>query len=97
MSREWWRALHVMLWSTRSEVPMVEAPSDNLDLREQIAHIDLMLTDNARRRQEIQLAPWQLVTTALAGRPRRRRRSFRGSSDLAQGIRALGRRPRARL
>ena len=46
---------------------MVEAPSDNLDLREQIAHIDQMLTDIARKRQEIQLAPWQLVMTSLVG------------------------------
>jgi hypothetical protein len=35
-----------------------------LDLQEQIAHIDQMLADAARKRQEIRFAPWQL---AIAG------------------------------
>jgi len=35
-----------------------------LDMREQLAHIDQMLADAARKRQEIRFAPWQL---ALAG------------------------------
>ena len=46
---------------------MVDAPSENLNLREQIAHIDQMLADIARKRQEVQLAPWQLVMTSLIG------------------------------
>jgi len=37
----------------------------DLDMREQIAHIDQMLTDAARKRQEIRLAPWQLVLTGM--------------------------------
>jgi hypothetical protein len=35
-----------------------------LDLREKLAHIDQMLANHDRKRQEISLAPWQL---ALAG------------------------------
>ena len=35
-----------------------------LDVREKLAHIDQMLADHDRKRQEIQLAPWAL---ALAG------------------------------
>ena len=45
---------------------MVGAPSHDLDLREQIAHIDQMLADAARKRQEIDLAPWQMLLTGLA-------------------------------
>jgi hypothetical protein len=36
-----------------------------MDLREKLAHIDQMLTDHDRERQEIRLAPWQLVLTGL--------------------------------
>ena len=36
---------------------MVDPTSDDLNLREQIAHIDQMLTHIARKRQKIQLAP----------------------------------------
>ncbi len=32
-----------------------------LDIREKLAHIDQMLADHDRKRQEIQLAPWALV------------------------------------
>ena len=37
------------------------------DLKEQIARIDQLLADAARKRQEISLAPWQLVITSLVG------------------------------
>jgi hypothetical protein len=36
----------------------------SLDVREKLAHIDQMLADHDRKRQEIRLSPWQL---ALAG------------------------------
>jgi hypothetical protein len=32
-----------------------------IDVREKLAHIDLMLAEHDRKRQEIRLAPWQLV------------------------------------
>ncbi len=39
-----------------------------LDLREKLAHIDQMLADHDRKRQEIRLAPWQhFATGAGAG------------------------------
>jgi len=31
-----------------------------LDVREKLAHIDQMLADHDRKRQEIVLAPWQI-------------------------------------
>lgn len=36
-----------------------------LDLREQIARIDQLLADAARKRQEVRIAPWQIVVTSL--------------------------------
>jgi len=51
---------------------MTETPSEiaPLDLREKLAHIDLMLADHDRKRQEIQFAPWALalggVSTGVA-------------------------------
>jgi hypothetical protein len=42
-------------------------PPDNLDIREQIAHIDQMLADAARKRQEIGLAPWQVAFAGMTG------------------------------
>jgi hypothetical protein len=33
----------------------------DLDPREKLAHIDQMLADHDRKRQEILLAPWQLA------------------------------------
>ena len=36
---------------------------DSLDVREKLAHIDQMLADHDRKRQEITLAPWQLGLT----------------------------------
>jgi len=38
---------------------------ESLDIREQIAHIDQMLADAARKRQEIKFAPWQLVLAGM--------------------------------
>jgi hypothetical protein len=40
---------------------------EQLDIREKLAHIDQMLADHDRKRQEIRLAPWQLVVTGAAG------------------------------
>lgn len=37
-----------------------------LNIREKLAHIDQMLADHDRKRQEIRLAPWQLVLTGVA-------------------------------
>ena len=36
-----------------------------LDLKEQIARIDQLLADAARKHQEVRLAPWQIVVTCL--------------------------------
>ena len=36
-----------------------------LDIREKLAHIDQMLTDHDRKRQEIRLAPWQLALSGM--------------------------------
>jgi len=38
---------------------------DMLDVREKIAHIDQMLADHDRKRQEIKLAPWQMIGTGM--------------------------------
>ena len=38
---------------------------DELDVREKIAHIDQMLADHDRKRQEIRYAPWLLVLSAM--------------------------------
>jgi hypothetical protein len=35
--------------------------SEEIDVREKLAHIDLMLADHDRKRQEIRLAPWQVA------------------------------------
>jgi hypothetical protein len=37
-----------------------------LNIREKLAHIDQMLADHDRKRQEIRLAPWQLILTGMA-------------------------------
>ena len=44
---------------------MADVTNPELDIREQIAHIDQMLADAARKRQERELAPWQLAFTGL--------------------------------
>jgi hypothetical protein len=36
-----------------------------LDIREKLAHIDQMLADHDRKRQEIRLAPWALALGGL--------------------------------
>lgn len=38
---------------------------DELDLREKLAHIDQMLADRDRKRQEIRFAPWQLALSGM--------------------------------
>jgi hypothetical protein len=40
---------------------MTDSSSDSLDIREKLAHIDQMLADHDRKRQEIRLAPWALA------------------------------------
>jgi hypothetical protein len=42
----------------------LDHPSDQLNLREQIARIDQLQADAARKRQEVQIAPWQMVIAA---------------------------------
>lgn len=39
--------------------------SEDLDIREKLAHIDQMLADHDRKRQEIKYAPWQLVLVGM--------------------------------
>lgn len=39
----------------------------DIDLREKLAHIDQMLADNDRKRQEQAFAPWQIALTLLTG------------------------------
>lgn len=38
---------------------------DSVDLREKLAHIDQMLADHDRKRQEIKFAPWQMALTFM--------------------------------
>jgi hypothetical protein len=37
-----------------------------VDLREKLAHIDQMLADHDRKRQEIRYAPWAIATGFMA-------------------------------
>jgi hypothetical protein len=37
-----------------------------LDIRERLVHIDQMLADHERKRQEIRIAPWQIIITSIA-------------------------------
>jgi len=46
---------------------MSDVPLPELDVREKLAHIDQMLADHDRKRQEIRMAPWQLILTSAAG------------------------------
>jgi hypothetical protein len=39
---------------------------DSINIREKLAHIDQMLADRDRKRQELRLAPWQLLITGMA-------------------------------
>jgi len=36
-------------------------PLGDVELREKLAHIDQMLADHDRKRQEIRYAPWQMM------------------------------------
>jgi hypothetical protein len=36
-----------------------------LDLREKLAHIDQMLADHDRKRQEIRMAPWAMMLSGM--------------------------------
>jgi ABC-type hemin transport system substrate-binding protein len=38
---------------------------EGLDVREQLAHIDQMLADADRKRQEIKFAPWQVAFVGM--------------------------------
>lgn len=44
----------------------VEGDEVQLNIREKLAHIDQMLADADRKRQEIRLAPWQLLFGGMA-------------------------------
>ena len=44
----------------------VEVDEAQLNIREKLAHIDQMLADADRKRQEIRLAPWQLLFGGMA-------------------------------
>lgn len=44
---------------------MTDVTIDQIDIREKLAHIDQMLADHDRKRQEIAPAPWQLVLTSM--------------------------------
>ena len=46
---------------------MSDAPMPDLDIREKLAHIDQMLADHDRKRQEVRLAPWQIALTGMGG------------------------------
>jgi hypothetical protein len=44
---------------------MTDFQSDNLDMREKLAHIDQMLADHDRKRQEIKYAPWAMMISGM--------------------------------
>jgi hypothetical protein len=46
---------------------MTDFSSDSIDLREKLAHIDQMLADHDRKRQEMRYAPWVLMVPAAIG------------------------------
>jgi hypothetical protein len=46
---------------------MTDVTLEQLDIREKLAHIDLMLAQHDRTRQELRLAPWALVASAATG------------------------------
>jgi hypothetical protein len=46
---------------------MVTYEPDSVDLREKLAHIDQMLADHDRKRQEIKYAPWVLLLPVAIG------------------------------
>jgi hypothetical protein len=45
---------------------VAEINESELNIREKLAHIDQMLADHDRKRQEIRFAPWQLALTGMA-------------------------------
>jgi hypothetical protein len=45
---------------------MTDEEYRELDIRERFVHIDQMLADHQRKRQEIKFAPWQLTLTGMA-------------------------------
>ena len=45
---------------------MTDIDLAQLDIREKLAHIDQMLADHDRKRQEIRYAPWQMMITGMA-------------------------------
>jgi hypothetical protein len=44
---------------------MTITPIEQLDIREKLAHIDLMLAQHDRVRQEMRIAPWALVLSSM--------------------------------
>jgi hypothetical protein len=44
---------------------MTEIDMQGLDVREKLAHIDQMLADHDRKRQEIRFAPWLAVVSGM--------------------------------
>lgn len=42
-----------------------ETPQPTLDIREQIARIDKLIVEAGKVKQDIRIAPWTLVVTAL--------------------------------
>jgi hypothetical protein len=45
---------------------MTDEEYRDLDVRERLVHIDQMLADHERKRQEIRIAPWQIASTIIA-------------------------------
>jgi len=41
------------------------APQEQLDIREKLAHIDQMLADHDRKRQEITYEPWKVMIAGM--------------------------------
>jgi hypothetical protein len=52
---------------TDQDLEQIRAVTRELDIREKLAHIDQMLADHDRKRQEIYFAPWQVWVTTLGG------------------------------
>ena len=50
-----------MMTDLETDAPLLRV----LDVREKLAHIDQMLADHDRKRQEIKLAPWLVVTAGM--------------------------------
>jgi len=50
-----------------TDTPAAHPHTSEIDLREKLAHIDQMLADHDRKRQEMALAPWQVFGTLVVG------------------------------